>query len=402
MRICYLCADSGVRLSKYNGSAAHVRSLVQAFVELGHEVDLILPHPDEAEQTGARVRAISGPPFARALAGLARESRRLRADGDGTRAMLRALRRVWLNGAVEQLLGDELMRRRPDLVYERCSPFGVAGAVVARRLQIPHVLEVNAPLAWEGARHRGQALNEAAETLEHLAFAASTRIVVVSDELRAGLIDAGVEPAKVHVVPNGVDVRRFTPDGPRLPAGLDGKIVIGFVGSLKAWHGIEVLAEAFGKLAADPRLHLLVVGEGPRIEVVERLQRRLPQQVTLTGAVPPRDVPAYLRRIDVALAPYPPLDWFYFSPIKVLEYMASATAVVASRIGQLELLLRDGETGLLVEPGNARALAAAVRRLADEPRLRETLGRQAAELARREHGWEQRAAEILEVVRTAV
>jgi glycosyltransferase involved in cell wall biosynthesis len=99
--------------------------------------------------------------------------------------------------------------------------------------------------------------------------------------------------------------------------------------------------------------------------------------------------------MSIAVAPYPAQEQFYFSPLKVLEYMASGRAVVCSRIGQLETLIRDGETGILVEPGDPAALAGALHRLGSQADLRASLGRQAAAEAARLHSWNRRASGIL-------
>jgi glycosyltransferase involved in cell wall biosynthesis len=397
VRITYVCADTGVSLSKHNGSAAHLRAVVSAFAALGHDVEVLLADPSGSEVLPVAVHEIPRPRFADGLSAFVRRSGTDAAEAAGTTALLRALRRLWDNVALEQALSEHLGRWRPDLVYERLSPFAVAGAATARRLGCPHVLEVNAPLAQEGARHRGQALPEAALLLERAAFAATTRIVAVSSELRDHLIADGADPRKITVVPNGADVDTFAPEGPVLPPALDAAcFVVGFVGSLKAWHGIHVLASAFRLLASDPDMHLLVVGDGPMAGELERLDSALPGRVTRIGMASPCDVPAYLRRMHVAVAPYPPLDCFYFSPLKVLEYMASGRAIVASRIGQLQQLIRDGETGLLVEPGNAVALAAALRRLRDDAELRIRLAGNARSEVERHHTWRLRAAAILD------
>ena len=393
MRIAYVCADSGVSLAKYNGSAAHLRAVVTAFVELGHDVEVLMADASGSDVLRVAVHEIPRPRFAEGLSALVRHAVD---DAAAMTPLLRALRRLWDNVAVERVLAAHLRRRRPDLVYERLSPFAVAGVATARRLGCPHILEVNAPLAQEGARHRGQALPEAALLLERAALAATSRIVAVSEELRDHLIADGADPRRITVVPNGVDVHAFAPEGPALPPGLDAGFVVGFVGSLKAWHGIDVLASAFRLLAVDPDVHLLVVGDGPMAHELEGLDRALPGRVTNIGMAPPGDVPAYLRRMHVAVAPYPQLDCFYFSPLKVLEYMASGCAIVASRIGQLQRLIRDGETGLLVEPGNAAELAAAVRRLRDDAGLRVRLARNARSEVERRHTWRMRAAAILD------
>jgi glycosyltransferase involved in cell wall biosynthesis len=393
VRITYVCADTGVSLSTHNGSAAHLRAVVSAFVELGHDVEVLLADPSGSEVLPVAVHEIPRPRFADGLSALVR---RAGTAAEATTALLRALRRLWDNVAVEQALAEHLSRWRPDLVYERLSPFAIAGAATARRLGCPHVLEVNAPLAREGARHRGQALPEAALLLERTALAATSRIVAVSAELRDQLVADGADPCKITVVPNGADVDAFAPEGPALPPALEAGFVVGFVGSLKAWHGIDVLASAFRLLAVDPDMHLLVVGDGPMTGELERLDSALPGRVTRIGMAPPGDVPAYLRRMHVAVAPYPQLDCFYFSPLKVLEYMASGRAIVASRIGQLQQLIRDGETGLLVDPGNAVELAAAVRRLRDDAELRLRVARGARSEVERRHTWRMRAAAILD------
>ena len=274
----------------------------------------------------------------------------------------------------------------------------VAGSLVAERQGIPHVLGVNAPLAWEGQNHRRQALPAASELLEEVAFDATGLIVTTCAELRDLLVGADVPEAKVKVVPCGVDTELFAPEGPSSQRRPAGQFVLGFVGSLKPWHGVEVLADAFRKLAHDPRFGLFVVGDGPGADIVDALALELPGRVTFVRGAPQSDIPIHLRAMDVAVAPYPPQERFYFSPLKVFEYMATGRAVVSSRIGQLDGVIRDGETGLLVPPGDADALAQATRRLADDEGLRVSLGANAAAEARREHTWTHRASAISDLI----
>jgi glycosyltransferase involved in cell wall biosynthesis len=160
---------------------------------------------------------------------------------------------------------------------------------------------------------------------------------------------------------------------------------------------LDVLARAFARLAENPRYHLLVVGDGPEREVVRSLEERFPGQVTLAGAVPQSEVGSYLRAMHVAVAPYPRLDRFYYSPLKVLEYMAAGRAIVASRIGQLQALIEHGHTGVLVQPGDDEMLAGAIDGLAEDERHRRALGMAAARCAWSGHRWTHRAEEILRV-----
>jgi glycosyltransferase involved in cell wall biosynthesis len=197
------------------------------------------------------------------------------------------------------------------------------------------------------------------------------------------------------VLPNGVDTALFAEAEPA-PRG-DPRLTFGFVGGLRPWHGIGDMAAAFDRVAEALDARLLVIGDGPERARLDALRDRHPDRVAVTGAVPQAEVPPLLRSVDVALAPYPATERFYFSPLKVLEYMAAGRAVIGSRIGQVGELIEDGRTGLLVPPGDAEALAGAMRRLAADPALRRCLGQAAAAEARERHDWSRRAQEILRI-----
>lgn len=278
MKICYLCADPGISLEKCNGSAAHVRNIVRSFCDLGHDVVLIMSSTGGTKDLGVPVHGVPVPGISSSLLEevVGSDDKLGGAGGKGGRPIFRALRHLWNNVATEQALVKVLHRYQPDLIYERYSPFSVAGGLLARREGIPHILEVNAPLAREGAQYRNQALPEVAEMLERTAFGIASCIVAVSRELGDELVAKGVPGSKIVVVPNGVDPGKFKPQGRTYQDGLDGKFVVGFVGSLKAWHGVDVLAEAFKMLASDPRLHLLVVGDGPMAGLLRDLENELP------------------------------------------------------------------------------------------------------------------------------
>ncbi len=385
MRICYLCQDAGIPLDGTKGAAAHVRSLVAAFRDSGHEVQILSPGANNTDGVKVPLPLIGEvlPP-------------------KGQKKIYRALRHLWLNVAMENTMTQVLMDDKPDLIYERYSPFAVAGGIIARKIGVPHVLEVNSPLAREGKQYRGQALPEAADTLELMALENAGLIITVSSELREELIRNGIQPGKVHVVPNGVDPKMFTPDGEIYSEGFTEKYTLGFVGSLKPWHGIETMVEAFKLLAHDPDIHLLVVGDGPMAEQLEALYEEYPDQVLLARAVPHDEVPCYLRAMDVALAPYPFIQDFYFSPLKILEYMSAGIATVASDIGQVSELLENGKTGVLVPPGDKEALTNAILKLKEDGQLRARLGAEAAKEVREKHSWLQRSAEIINLVKTQI
>jgi glycosyltransferase involved in cell wall biosynthesis len=165
---------------------------------------------------------------------------------------------------------------------------------------------------------------------------------------------------------------------------------VGFIGTLKPWHGLPTLVEAFAELyREDPTMRLLVVGDGPLGSWLEHGLKAsgISHATRTTGAVSPQSIPALLSAMDAAVAPYTARPDFYFSPLKILEYMAAGLPVVASRIGQIQELISDGETGLLSEPDDAHSLADHLRRLRDDPALRYRLGAAARRNVERHHTW---------------
>ncbi len=195
----------------------------------------------------------------------------------------------------------------------------------ARASGTPGLLEVNAPLIAEQAEHRGLIDRAGAEQTGRRVFEAATALIAVSDRVAEYLERFPGARGKTHVVPNGVNPSRFPPDlKPSCPAPT-GIFTVGFVGTMKPWHGLEQLLKAFALL--DQRLpgnRLLLVGEGAgRTQLAGAAEAcGLGKAVQFTGAVAAAEVPGFLASMDVGVAPYPRLENFYFSPLKVYEYMA--------------------------------------------------------------------------------
>jgi glycosyltransferase involved in cell wall biosynthesis len=203
---------------------------------------------------------------------------------------------------------------------------------------------------------------------------------------------------RVHVIPTGVNLDRFPDDlKPSLPAD-PAVVTVGFVGTLKPWHGLPTLIEAFERLHdRHPNTRLLIVGDGPARTAIETAARGVASAVQFTGAVSPDLIPGLIASMDVATAPYPASDDCYFSPLKVFEYMAAGRAVVASRIGQLTEIVDDGVTGILVAPGNTVALTEALEQLVTDPAGRARLGREARKAVAGRHTWDAVAERVFQL-----
>jgi glycosyltransferase involved in cell wall biosynthesis len=366
-RVAYVCADAGVPVFGHKGCSIHVREMCNAMLAAGFDITLFASRRGGNAPPGLKEIPVIDLPAPNAADTRTRECEAVAAN----RAVARALD---VHGCF-------------DIVYERASLWSEAPMRHAARTSAVGILELNAPLIEEQARYRTLVQTDVARALLRSSLQAARLVVAVSDEVAESARKLGGRPVNVHVVPNGVDIRRFTPRSDRR---LSAAFVVGFVGTMKPWHGLPTLVEAFAMLARTrPEVRLLILGDGPeRPRVVSRLKELgLLDRVTITGDIAHDDVPGLLAEMDVAVAPYPPLEGFYFSPLKLTEYMAAGLAVVASAIGQVTSLIRHGETGLLVTPGDAGSLALALQRLHGDLPLREKLGRAARRLVAERCTW---------------
>lgn len=381
-RVAYVCADHGVPVFGDKGCSVHVREMCRTMREHGCDVTLFATRRGGEPTVDMRDTPVIDLPGSWSATAETRELESIA----GNERVMRALE---TSGSF-------------DVIYERASLWSVAPMVYARRTGAAGILELNAPLVDEQARYRSLTHTTVARALLIESLRAAHLVVAVSDAVAAWARTLLGDVGHVHVLPNGVDPRRFDVRCHRSAdrGGGNDPFVIGFVGTLKPWHGLETLIDAFQQLVdAVPSAQLLIVGDGPERRRIETrvIEAGLMDRATFAGAVAHDGVPALLAKMDVAVAPYPPLDGFYFSPLKLTEYMAAGLPVVASAIGQITALVRHEVTGLLFPPGESAALAIALRRLHADAPLCDRLGRAARQFVAEHHTW-QRALERIFVL----
>lgn len=380
-RVLYLSPDRGVPVRGHKGASVHVRSVVKALV--GHGIETIIVSarkgPKDGPKPAARLLGSASPKDVKARV-------RRHAERFGGAPLEKAMLRLLDNLYLYRTLRDLFQTWKPDAIYERYALTAITGSLLARRLGVPHILEVNAPLAEEEARYRGLRFGALARTAERWVWRRADRLIVVSEQLRAQARAVGVADERIRVLPNAIDPDCFGPDldatDLRRALGLAGCFTIGFSGTLKPWHGLHHLLSATalgGDALAQARL--VVIGDGPCREELEAQARELGlwERITFVGSVPHERVGAYLAACDVLVAPYGPVDQFWFSPLKVAEYLAVGRPVLASRIGQLGEALADCGAVTLLPPGDEEALAAELARLAADPDARARMRRAARE-----------------------
>jgi len=270
---------------------------------------------------------------------------------------------------------------KPDVIHAHSPALNAVAALrVGRKLGIPVVYEIRA--FWEdaavdhgtskewGLRYR---LTRGMETWALKRVNAATTIC---EGLRSEIISRGIPSQKVEVIPNAVDIGDFSVDGVRDEAlaeqlGLQGKTVLGFIGSFYAYEGLDILLNALpAMLARRPELRVLLVGGGPQDAALRQQAKDLgvESSVIFTGRVPHSEVQRYYNLVDVLCYPRHKMRLTdLVTPLKPLEAMAQGRLMVASDVGGHKELIEDGRTGVLFTAGDAQALAAKVLALLDAP-----------------------------------
>jgi glycosyltransferase involved in cell wall biosynthesis len=344
MRIAYVCLDRGIPVAGGKGASVHVRSITAALASRGHHVVLVCAKLGQGNPMPAVARIVE-----------------VGADPARHRHQLEAI----------------LRSEAVDVVLERYSlQSGPAGEVCAT-LGLPFVLEVNAPIVHEAAAYRGLLDVDDALLRERQVFESAAAITAVSGALVGYASE--VAPATPAVcIANGVDVERFASAAAVRLSNEPGVVVIGFTGSMKAWHGVRDLLEAFESVLADhPALRLVIVGTGPEEAAVrdQVARRHLGGHVALLGSVPHEQIPGIVGGFDIGVAPYRPSTTFYFCPLKVLEYLGAGIPTVYPTLGDLPAIV--GDAGVGYQPGSVPGLTEALARLIGDAGLRDDLAARA-------------------------
>jgi glycosyltransferase involved in cell wall biosynthesis len=373
MRILY-----SHRIQSRDGQSVHVEELVAAFRQAGHEVLVVGPAFYEQASFGGESRLVS-----------VIRARLPKALGE--------VAEILYNLPAYRRLRAAQRRFAPDLIYERYNLFHLAGTLVSRRSGIPLFLEVNAPIAEERSRFGGLRLKRLAHALERHAWRSANRVLAVTGVLKSMIAATGVAEERIEVVPNGSNPDSFAglrrQPNPNSPGAAT--LVLGFVGFVRTWHGLDTVIAAMAEHPDAAALRLVVVGEGPARAELEAQAAALgiAGRIRFDGLKPHAEIPALVAQFDIALQPrvVP-----YASPLKIFDYMAAGCAIVAPDQPNIREVLVHGENALLFNPDQPGAMWTAIRQLANDPALRERLGEAArARIAQAEYTWRGNADRVV-------
>ena len=363
MRILYAASDQ--RVPGTTGGSIHVVSVADGLARLGHDVHVLVtptgPYPD------GNVHWIGFPPPA-------------------GRKELR-----WANTGAVRSLAREI---KPDVIIERYYNFGGEGIRAAADVGALAVLEVNAPVVdYPGSAKR---LLDRALLVEPMRrwreYLCATADLIVTPSL--AILPADTRPSKILQLEWGADTERFRPgiEGP-VPFDRPADTVAVFSGAFRNWHGTIHIITALRELRARGRhdIGAVLIGDGPELTRVRAAAEGL-DGVIFTGALPHDQIPACLAACDFGVAPFDPETHpalslgFYWSPLKIFEYMASGLPVVAPAIDRISTLVGHNGEGLLYDTAMRSGLTHAFDALTDV-HLRRRLGRAARERAVRDYSW---------------
>lgn len=274
-------------------------------------------------------------------------------------------------GAIERRLLPLARALRPDVIHAHSPVLDAVPAIrVGRMLGIPVVYEIRA--FWEdaavdhGSTRENSPRYRLTRALETWAVRRADAVTVICEGLRRDLVARGIEPGKITVIPNAVDIEQFEMGGRpdpelKLKLGLGASRVLGFIGSFYAYEGLDLLIDALPAILRQVHdVKVLLVGGGPQEAALKRraMTLGLHDRVIFTGRVPHAEVSRYYDLVDVLVyARHPMRLTDLVTPLKPLEAMAQGRLMVASDVGGHRELIDDGKTGVLFRAGSASDLA---------------------------------------------
>ncbi len=383
MKILYVA--SGIPVPGTLGGSIHTLEVACGLAQRGHTVDIVACSRSNAWDIAS---------LARPLSSRFGNVRLHHIDIPKTLSLLAAPVMMRLVRAVA-----------PDIVMERYYNFAGAGMLAARRFGIPSILEVNALIIDPPDVLKRRLDDMLGGPMRRWATAQCRMANRIVTPLHT-TVPPDIPRAQIVELPWGANVERFAVDRSSIDAAQTQGMVV-FLGSFRAWHGALDIVRAGSALARQGRAcHFLFVGDGPQRAAAERLAARWRERFTFTGAVPHDDVPALLARASVAVAPFntaahPALRaaGFFWSPLKVFEYMAAALPVVTIDVPPLNQIVRHGIEGLLYPEGDTDALAAAIAYLLDHPDEARAMGARGRERVAAHFSWARHCEELERVMR---
>lgn len=342
MKILYYAPNPYLSLNAQTGYGTHMREMIRSWKEMGHEVETLIAgdlgnsaKSDTHQSQSSLKKAVKS--FIPRFLWESLKDRQL----------------MQFDMRMTEILNRRVLEFEPDLIYERVSYLQKSGVEIAGQRKIKHVAEVNAPFPEERIYFSGRSayLNRA-RLVEKKIIENSYSLSVVSSALKSYI--KKIQPSaadKVHVIPNAVNEQQIKLDTEKVGKLVskynpNNELVLGFVGSIFPYHGVDLLLQAFNKTRGNSIL--LIVGDGASLSKLKEYvaENNLSKRVYFTGSVPHKDVFHYIQLMDICCMMSS--NW-YGSPVKIFEYGLMKKAVIAPDTVPVRDVMTQGKDGLLVK-----------------------------------------------------
>jgi glycosyltransferase involved in cell wall biosynthesis len=316
------------RIASKDGQYVHVEELTNALIEQGHQIDFICPEfakeTDFGNEGGFVIKLKSRLPKS-----------------------LYEILELCYSLVIAVKLIKQILKNKPDFIYERYNLYQPVGVVIAKLFRIPILLEVNAPLVDERMKYSGLALARFARVIENFTWKHATYVLPVTRVLGDIIAKTGVDPAKIVVIHNGINQSVFEKILQNKKQGHIDTLTIGFTGFINPWHRLDLAIDAIAELK-HKNIHMLCVGEGdirPELEARAK-QQGVADRITFTGLVDRQKVFEFVSTFDIALQP---AVTEYASPLKLFEYLAVGSLIIAPATPNI-LEILDSTNAILFDP----------------------------------------------------
>lgn len=391
MKILYFSPHPHVNMSAPSGPGTHIREVIRGFEQSGHQVIRLIAGGETL--TGSQAIQIKKRSWKKFIPQYIWQS-------------LKDYSLLRFDRNLESQLREIIQREKPDAIYERAYYLMGAGYRAAQQYGIPYYCEINAPYPEEKAEMNGRSIfHRKSEENERLQVKAAKKVFVVSSAL-SKYISSRVEGSegKLIVTPNAVnpghiqlDEHKVKSIRQQLNAGAE-DTVIGFVGSIFPYHGVDLLITTFSSLINNGQKHLrlLIVGDGEILNQLKETvkQSSLDHQVLFTGNIPHREVYNYIEAMDIAVMARS--NW-YGSPVKIFEYGIMNKGIIAPDVIPVRDVMTDKIHGLLI-PDNEEALKSALLQMTQDKNATKNMAQNFCNKVKEQHTWQHVSDLILEAM----
>jgi len=392
MKILYYSPHPHLKLKEPTGYGTHMREMINAFRSLGHDVFPLIMEGDKKivnsynkNKNSLNLKNVARLLTPRIIWETTRDYNLLRLDRKYT-----------------DILSKKINEIKPDLIYERANYMQLSGVTAAQKFGIHHIIEMNSPYVELRRTLSSRSFLEGkAAQIERIQLENTNKIAIVSSALMNHFIEKyNIDAKNFIITPMGINPDSIKTDEHKIQElkynyNLNDKFVIGFVGSVFKWHGIDMLIKAFVPvLKREPTARLMIVGGGSQLEFLRKMAKDISvyDNIIFTGFIPHEMIYNYISLMDITVLPN---SHWWGIPVKIFEYGALGKPIIAPNISTITDVMVNGKDGILIEP-HIDELIDSIRYLIENKEVCNSIGNNFKDKVYSKFKWEKIASDIIQ------